>query len=373
MARVEERTGTATGQRQGGLELGLGLGLALVALLGRGPGTAAGSPAAAASGPGAAPDASSPTGHGPGHAAEGPTEIPAKGWLAVLKRVWAEVERDNMLLIAAGCAFYAMLALFPGLTAMVSVYGLVADPGEVERQMGLLHNLLPEEAAGLITTQAHAVAGTAGGTLGWGAALALLLALYTASSGVKSLFIALNIAYEEKERRGFLRLNITALAFTLAFVVAGALGLGVIVGLPAVLAFLPLAPGGGLTLRIASWAVLLLLLLGGLAATYRLGPNRAQARWRWVTPGSIAAVVLWGAGSFGFSWYVANFAAYNQTYGVLGGVIILLMWLYLSAVVILLGAELNAELELQTRQDTTTGPARPMGDRKAYAADHTRC
>ncbi len=307
-----------------------------------------------------------------GEQAERPTEIPPRGWLMVLRRVWDEVDRDNMLLVAAGCAFYAMLALFPAITALVSIFGLVADPNQVEQQLGSLQSVLPQEAAGLIVAQASSVAGGAGGVLGWGATLAILLALYTASSGVKTLFTALNIAYEEREERGFLRLNLTALAFTLAAILAIALCLSVIVVLPAVLAYLPLGPIGGVAIKAASWAVLLVLLLLGLGVVYRFGPNRAQARWRWVTPGSLLAALLWGAGSLGFSWYVSNFASYNETYGVLGGAIILLMWLYLSALVILLGAELNSELELQTRRDTTTGDPRPMGRRRAYVADHSR-
>lgn len=307
-----------------------------------------------------------------GAAAERPSEIPPRGWLAVLWRVWDQVDRDNMLLVAAGCAFYAMLALFPAITALVSIYGVVADPGQVEQQMESLGGFLPEEAVALISTQASSVAGGAGNVLGWSAILAVLFALYTASSGVKTLFTALNIAYEEREERGFLQLNAVALAFTLGAVLAVAVGLGVIVVLPVAVGYLPLGPVGSIAVRIGSWSVLLGLLLLGLAAVYRFGPSRAQPRWRWVTPGSLVAAVLWGAGSLAFSWYVANFASYNETYGVLGGVIILLIWLYLSAFVILLGAELNAELELQTRRDTTTGESRPMGRRRAYVADHAR-
>jgi membrane protein len=307
-----------------------------------------------------------------GETAERPSEIPPRGWLVVLRRVWDQVDRDNMLLVAAGCAFYAMLALFPAITALVSIYGLVADPSQVQQQMSSLEGILPQQALDLISTQANSVAGGAGNILGWSAALALLFALYTASSGVRSLFTALNIAYEEHEQRGFLQLYLLALAFTLGGVLALAVGLGVIVVLPVALGYLPLGPIGGIAVRIGSWAVLLVLLLLGLAVTYRFGPSRAKPRWRWVTPGSAVAALLWGAGSLAFSWYVANFASYNETYGVLGGVIILLMWLYLSALVILLGAELNAELELQTRRDTTTGESRPMGRRKAYVADHAR-
>jgi membrane protein len=306
-----------------------------------------------------------------GRGADRPTEIPPRGWLEVLRRVWDEIGRDNMSIIAAGCAFYALLALFPAITALVAIYGLVADPVTIEQQIGQLGGVVPKEAVDLLTMQAKAVAAQGQSRLSWGATLALLIALYGATSGVKTLFEALNVAYEERETRGFLRLNIVAFAFTVVAVVAVAIMISVIVGLPVLLAYLPLGLLGEWLVRIGSWVLLLGLVLLGLALLYRFGPSRAPARWRWVTPGSMAAAFLWLAASAAFSVYVAQFAAYNQTYGTLGGVVILLMWLYISVFVVLLGAELNAELELQTKLDTTTGPPLPMGRRRAYAADHT--
>jgi membrane protein len=181
----------------------------------------------------------------------------------------------------------------------------------------------------------------------------------------------LNIAYEEQETRSFLRLNLTAFLFTLGAIVGVALMIALIVGMPLVIDWLPLGPLGTWLVRIGSWLLLAALLLLGVALLYRFGPSRAPARWRWITPGSLAAVGLWLVGSLGFSLYVAKFAAYNETYGALGGVVILLMWLYISAFALLLGAELNAELELATAQDTTTGAPQPMGRREAYVADHT--
>jgi membrane protein len=305
-----------------------------------------------------------------GQTAGRPTDIPARGWMEVMRRVWNEISKDNMSIVAAGCAFYAMLALFPAVTALVSIYGLVADPGEIEQQVNTMRGVLPEEAVGLVANQAHQVAAGATGTLGWSAALALLLALWSASAGVKTLFTALNIAYEEKETRGLVRFNLTALLFTLGAIVAVVVGLGVIIGVPAVMEYLPLGPLGQWLVRITSWLVLVVLLIIGLAMIYRFGPSRAPANWRWLSPGASVATLLWLLASAAFSYYVANFASYNQTYGALGGVIILLMWLYISAFVILLGAELNAELELQTAEDTTTGAPEPMGRRRAFAADH---
>jgi len=289
----------------------------------------------------------------------------------VLQRVWGEVGKDNMSIIAAGCAFYALLALFPAITALVAIYGLVADPAIIEQQISTLGAVMPKEAVDLLNVQAHAVAATGPTKLSWGAALALLLALYGATSGVKTLFEALNIAYEQEERRGFLRLNLAAFAFTLAAVVGVATAIAVIVGVPAALRFLPLGPLAAWAVRIVSWLLLAALVVVGIGLLYRFGPSRAPARWRWITPGSLAAAGLWLAASVAFSFYAARFGAYNQTYGALGGVIILLVWLWLGAFAVLLGAELNAELELQTGGDTTTGAPLPKGERDAYVADHT--
>ena len=306
-----------------------------------------------------------------GRNADRPTAIPSRGWWEVLQRVWDEVGKDNMSIIAAGCAFYGLLGLFPAITALVAVYGLMADPSTIEQQIGSLGAVVPPEAVTLIKNQAHAVASAGSTKLSWSAALALLLALYGATSGVKTFFEALNIAYEEQETRSFIRLNLVAFLFTAAGIVGVTIVITVIVGMPIALDYLPLGPLGLWLVGLGSWLLVSVLVLIGLALLYRFGPSRAPARWRWVTPGSLLAAVLWLLGSLAFSIYVAKFAAYGQTYGALGGVVVLLMWLFISAFVILLGAELNAELELQTKRDTTTGAPRPMGSRRAYAADHT--
>ena len=282
----------------------------------------------------------------------------------MLQRVWGEIGKDNMSIIAAGCAFYALLALFPAITALVAIYGLVADPAIIEQQISTLGAVMPKEAVDLLNVQAHAVAATGPTKLSWGAALALLLALYGATSGVKTLFEALNVAYEEDETRSFLRLNLTAFGFTVVAVIGVAVMIAVIVGLPVVLDYLPLGPLGEWLVRIGSWILLFALVLLGLALLYRFGPSRAPASWRWVTPGSLLATTLWLAASMAFSLYVGKFAAYNQTYGTLGGVVVLLMWLYISAFVILLGAELNAEAELQTKRTPPPGRRRPWAAAK---------
>jgi membrane protein len=306
-----------------------------------------------------------------GAEATSPGKIPKRGWKEVLVRVWGEIDKDNISIVAAGCAFYAMLALFPGITALISVYGLVADPTTVEQQLGALEGMLPAEAFSLIQNQAHSVASTGATALSWGAALGIGLALWSTSAGVRTVFTALNIAYEEKETRGFLHYYGMALLFTLASVLAVIVGLAVIVALPPILEALPLGPLAGIVIQGVTWLLMLAMVTVGIGLLYRYGPSRAPANWRWLSPGSIAATLMWVAASLLFSFYAANFTDYNETYGALGGVIILLMWLWLTSFAVLMGAELNAELELQTRKDTTTGPERPMGKRDAFVADHT--
>ncbi|MCB1882378.1 MAG: YihY/virulence factor BrkB family protein [Geminicoccaceae bacterium] len=307
----------------------------------------------------------------PGHDAESPERIPARGWWQVLVRVAGETGRDNIMVVAAGCAFYALLALFPFITALVSIYGLVADPSTVANQLGALKDVLPAEAYGIIEGQVKAVVSTSNSALGFGTVVALGLALWSASAGIKTVFSSLNIAYEEAETRSFLRFNATALAFTLLTVLAIVAGILVIVGLPVLLAWVPLGRAGAWLVSLVSWAMLLVFITFGIGLLYRFGPSRRPANWRWLTPGALFATLLWVAASMGFSFYAANFASYNETYGALGGVIVTMMWLWITALIVLMGAELNSELELQTAEDTTVGEDRPMGWRGSYVADHT--
>lgn len=305
-----------------------------------------------------------------GHHATRPGEIPAKGWWQVLKRVWAETTSDKMSMMAASCAFYAMLALFPAISVLISLYGLFLDPATVEGQLEAVRDVLPAAAYDLVAQRVHDLAVKGSTTLSWGVALGLVFALWSATAGTKALIMALNIAYEETERRSFLRLNLVAIALTLAGIFGVSVALSVIVGVPAALRLEDLGPLAGIALRVVPAILLVAFVIVGLSALYRLAPDRQQARWRWITPGSVLAGVLWLLASTLFSYYVGHFASYDVTYGSLGAVVVALMWFYISAFVVMLGAELNAELELQTKQDTTTGPARPMGQRGAYVADH---
>lgn len=304
-----------------------------------------------------------------GRHADSPGQIPARGWWSILKRTLAESSRDNVWVVAAGVAFLALLAIFPALTATFSLYGLVADPQHVEEQVAALASVLPAQGREVLVGQLHALASQSGGALGTGLILSLGIALWSASSGVKALMSALNIVYEEAEKRSFLHFTGTALALTLGFILLLIFLIAVVIATPVVLGFLGLAGTADILVRLLRWPLLALALAFALAVLYRYGPSRARARWRWVSWGSAAATLLWIVGSIAFSLYITHFADYNATYGSLGAGIILLLWLYLGAYAVLLGAELDAEMEHQTARDTTSGPERPLGSRNARMAD----
>ena len=304
-----------------------------------------------------------------GRAAETPREIPAPGWRDVLWRVKAEMSRDNLSLVAAGVAFYALLAIFPAIAAVVSIYGLVADPQTVEQQLAATSQVLPEQARSIIEEQLTRVTSGASTALGFGAIIGLLLAIWSANKGTQSLITALNIVYDEEEKRGFVRLTLISLGLTLGIFLFLIVCIAALAVMPALFGNLGLPED---IRRLASWLrwpILGLAFVIGLAAFYRFAPSRDAPRWRWVSWGAVLATVLWLIGSALFSWYVANFGSYNETYGSIGAVVVLMMWLWLSALIVLLGAELNAEMEHQTERDTTRGRGQPLGERGAYVAD----
>jgi membrane protein len=303
-----------------------------------------------------------------GRQAERPSEIPKAGWRDILLRTWREIGDDHVSLIAAGVGFYALLALFPAIAALVAIWGLGFDPQQIEQQIGMLSQFLPEQAGAIVADQARKVA-AGGGGLGLAAAGGILLALYSASKGTKALIEGLNIIYDEEEKRGFIKLNLMALALTLGVIVAMIVALGVIVVVPIVLELVGLGPVVDALVSILRWPILFAGALVVVAVLYRLAPSRAPARWRWVTWGAAIATLIWVIGSIAFSIYVRNFGSYNETYGSIGAVIILLMWLWLSAFIVLLGAEVNSEMERQTERDSTTGAPQPRGRRGAQVAD----
>lgn len=308
----------------------------------------------------------------PGQKAEHPTEIPSRGWWAVLKRVKNEISEDNLSMVAASVAFYVLLALFPALAAIVAIYGLVADPVQIEQQFQTMGQVLPGQAQQILQNQLRDLASQSGAALGLGAIFGILLSLWSASAGVKALMYAMNITYEEDEKRGFLGYYGTALLLTLSLVIGFILAVALVIALPALLGALDLPPLLRAGLGLLRWILLGGLVIFALAVLYRYGPSRDEPQWRWVSSGAVVATVLWLIASGLFSWYVANFGSYNETYGSVGAIVILLMWLWLSVFVVLLGSELNAELEHQTARDTTVGKSEPMGKRGAEAADTTR-
>ena len=299
-----------------------------------------------------------------------PSEIPPRGWWAVFRRVVREAISDEVGMAAASCGFYAMLALFPAISVAISLYGLIAVPVAVESQLEGLRDVLPASTYEMIAGRVHDLATAGPTTLTWGLALSLLVALWSAMNGTKAIISALNVAYEERERRSFLRLNLAALLFTLGGIFGVILALTVIVVVPAALAFAWPGPLASIAIRVCSFGLLLGFVVLALALLYRYGPSRAEAKWRWITPGSLLAAGLWLAASLAFSFYVSNFGSYDAAYGTLGGFVVALLWFFISAYAVILGAELNAELELQTRKDTTAGQPRAMGERGAFVADH---
>lgn len=307
---------------------------------------------------------------GRGREANAPTAIPPRGWKDVLWRLYRSIAEDRILLTAAGVTFYLVLALVPTLTAFVALYGLFNDTASVVSQLSLLEGLLPASALGLIEDQLVRLAARPTESLGITLAISLGIALWSASAGVKAMFEAMNVAYGETEKRNFFVLNGVGLLFTLAGAVAALLVTATVVVMPAVLSALFLGNSAEWLVRVAAYAAMLVVMSVGIAALYRWGPSRETAKWRWITPGTALAVIVLGAVSVVFSWYVTNMSDYEAAYGSLGAIIALLTWIWISVTIVIVGAELNSEIEHQTGRDTTTGPTEPLGERGAYMADH---
>jgi membrane protein len=307
---------------------------------------------------------------GRGRDARVPGEIPLSGWLDIALRVKEQIDADNVSILAAGLALYSLLAIFPGLAAIVLLYGLVSSPAQITEQLSSFQGLLPPEGLTILEQQLSTLASQRSETLGFGVIVAVAVALWSARKGMVALMTAANIAYNEREHRGFFRRLFVSLAFTVGavfgFMVVVLLGVAV----PVVLSYLPLGSAAQGVLLVMRWILLWLMAVFGLTLIYRFAPARRIAQWHWVKWGSIFAATLWLAGSVLFALYVQKFgASYGKTYGALGGVVVMLLWLLFTAYVVILGAELNSEMERQTRHDTTVGPDRPMGQRGAYSAD----
>jgi membrane protein len=307
---------------------------------------------------------------GRGRRADMPIGIPWRGWKDVFWRTVEQISADRLLLIAGGVVFYGLLATVPAITALVAMYGIFTPASTINAQLSFLADVMPAGAYQLISDQIVRIAGNSDGKLTLAFVLGLGIALWSANAGVKAIFDALNVVYDEDEKRGWIKLNAISLAFTFAGVVVLILILGAVVALPLVLAFVGFAAqqqAGWLPLL--RWPVMFALVVLGLSVLYRHGPSRRHAKWRWVSVGSVFAALTWIAVSVAFSWYLSKFADYNATYGSLGAVIGLMMWMWISTAVVLIGAELNSEIEHQTARDSTTGAAKPLGTRGAVMAD----
>ena len=306
---------------------------------------------------------------GRGRQAIHPLQIPWRGWYDIVWRTYREMQSDRLLSIAGGVSFFVLLAIFPAISALVSAYGLLFSPGTITNNLSLLNDVVPDNVLSIVHEQASRIASNSGSALSIGIVVGILVSLWSAMSGVKAMIDGLNVIYEQKETRNFVKLNLVALAFTLAGFAAFLLAIASIIVLPLVLSPIGLGSLSQTLTRIARWPVLLIVLLIGLAVLYRYAPDRRAARWQWVSVGSLFAAMTWIVSSFLFSWYLASFANYNATYGSLGAAVGVMIWLWISTTVMLLGAELNAEIEHQTARDSTVGTEKPLGERGAVMAD----
>lgn len=304
-----------------------------------------------------------------GRLAATPSDMPARGWRDVLLRSLRGAVEDRIFALAAGVAFYAVLAIFPALAVSLSFYGLFADASSVTKHLELLSDVLPPGAAELLAEQ-MAPAALKRPVLGWTLAGSLLVSIWSANAGVAALFDALNVIFREKEKRSYARFYATTLLFTLFAIVFLALALGAVVVFPVALNFFGWVSAEKQIVSMARWPFLYALVVFVLMIFYRYGPSRERAKWRWVSWGCLIAALLWIGVSMAFSRYVASFDGYNRMYGSLGAIIAFMVWLWLSSVVALLGAKVDAESELQTARDTTTGPPKPLGERGAVVADN---
>ncbi|UFZ08328.1 YihY/virulence factor BrkB family protein [Bradyrhizobium ontarionense] len=306
--------------------------------------------------------------NGRGRLAESPPDIPARGWRDVLFRVYGNVTEHRIVAMAAGMTFYTLLAIFPALAALVAIYGLFSDPARITGHLEQLDGLLPGGAIDIARDQLTRVSAKGGQALGLTFLVSLAISLWSANAAMKSLFDTLNVVYRARETRGFFKLNAMSLLFTAGAILFVLFAIGALVVLPVLLNYVGMSDAADLVLRVGRWPAIFVCVSFGLALIYRYGPDRDEPKWRWISWGSALAAALWLAGSALFSWYAANFGNFNATYGSLGAAVGFMTWIWISAIVILIGGELDAELELQTPRDTTTGREMPLGARGATMA-----
>lgn len=305
-----------------------------------------------------------------GQQAEQPANIPMRGWWDIAKRVFNQMNEDNLSLVSAGVAFYALLAIFPAIAATVSIYAYFASPVEISEYLSQFVTLLPESSREIILSQVSELTQSSQASLSLSAIGTLLLTIWSSSKGSQALITACNISYQEYEKRSFFKALVVRFLFSIGAIAVAIAALVIIGILPIVLNLVGLKESIDLLIKLISWPLLAFIFNFALVLLYRYAPHRKIAKWRWITLGSFVATVLWILASIGFSFYVSHFSSYNETYGSLGGVVIMLMWLYISAYIVTLGAVINAATEQQTAKDSTVGPAKKRGYRGAYVADH---
>jgi membrane protein len=309
------------------------------------------------------------TERGRGRSARSPSQIPWRGWKDIIVRTYQETQEDRLLALAAGVVFYSLLALSPAIAAGVSFYALFADAGTIGKHLSLAAGIVPADVLDMLREEISRISAKSDGRLTFGFLLGLGIALWSANAGMKAIFDALNIIYDEQETRGMTRLNLISLLFTICAIGAVLLAVSAVVVFPLLWTGLGLTSADQPIIGYLRWPLMAALMIAGLAVLYRYGPSRRPAKWRWISVGSIFAASAWLAVSSLFSWYLGNFANYNATYGSLGAVVGLMMWIWLSTIVVLVGAELNSEIEHQTSRDSTVGPEKPLGVRGAVMAD----
>jgi len=305
-----------------------------------------------------------------GRRAKSPAKIPLRGWKDIAYRLKSTVEETHLSIVAAGVAFFLLLGIIPALAAALMVYGYIADPQDFRILFEGAQGIIPDDVREILISQLQDISAP-DGNAGIAAVISIVLALWAGSRGTKGLMLAINIAYRERERRGFIRKFVTAYLLTVALIMLGLMALLLVALVPAILAFLPLSRVEETLAAWLRWPLLLLANITVLTVLYRFAPSRRHPQWKWVSTGSIVATIGWLIASAGFSLYVSSFGNFNETYGSLGAVVIFLLWLYLTAYLILLGAAINSEIEHQTAEDTTTGKPKPMGKRNAWVADHS--
>jgi len=306
---------------------------------------------------------------GRGRHAMVPWQIPWAGWKDILWRVYASVNDNRLLAVAGGVVFFSLLAIFPAIAAFVSLYGLIADASTIDAHLSLAAGVFPAGAVEILHEQIARLTAKSDAKLGLGFITGLAIALWSANAGMKAIIDALNVVYDEEEKRSFVKLNLLSLFFTLIAIFSLMVALAAVVIAPMVFSAIGLSSLPSLAIVVLRWPLLLVLAAVALAAIYRYGPSRTEARWQWLSVGSAAAAIGWLITSVLFSWYIAHFGAYNATYGSLGAAVGMMMWMWISAIVILLGGELNAEIEHQTAKDSTVGSEKPLGERGAVMAD----